>query len=44
MHPSLGPGVVHKLEGSGEQLRVIVMFDKKGPRKLMARVAGLKPL
>ncbi len=44
MHPSLGPGTVHKLEGGGEKLRVIVMFDKKGPRKLMARVAGLKPL
>ncbi len=44
MHPSLGPGTVHKLEGGGEKLRVIVMFDKKGPRKLMARVAGLKPM
>jgi len=44
MHPSLGPGTVHKLEGGGEKLRVIVMFDKKGPRKLMARVAGLTPI
>ncbi len=44
VHPSLGPGIVHKLEGSGEDLRVIVLFDSKGARKLLARVAGLRPL
>jgi len=43
-HPSLGTGTVHKLEGGGEELRVIVLFDGKGPRKLLARVAGLRPL
>ncbi|MDP7021728.1 MAG: UvrD-helicase domain-containing protein [Candidatus Krumholzibacteria bacterium] len=42
-HPSLGLGKVHKLEGSGEDLRVIVMFDRKGARKLLVRVAGLEP-
>jgi DNA helicase-2/ATP-dependent DNA helicase PcrA len=44
VHPSLGTGIVHKLEGSGEELRVIVLFDGKGARKLLARVAGLRPL
>ena len=43
-HASLGPGTVHKLEGKGDELRVIVMFDEKGARKLLARVAGLRPL
>jgi DNA helicase-2/ATP-dependent DNA helicase PcrA len=43
-HPSLGTGRVHKLEGGGEDLKVIVMFDKVGARKLLVRVAGLEPL
>ena len=43
-HPSLGVGTVHRLEGGGDELRVIVNFEGKGPRKLLARAAGLRPL
>ncbi|MCP4546045.1 MAG: UvrD-helicase domain-containing protein [bacterium] len=43
-HASLGDGVIHKLEGGGDKLRVIVMFDGVGARKLLARVAGLQPI
>ena len=42
-HATLGLGTVHKLEGGGEELRVIVLFDQKGARKLLARAAGLVP-
>jgi len=43
-HPTLGDGTIHKLEGSGDELRVIVLFKGKGARKLLARAAGLQPL
>ena len=43
-HASLGVGTVHKLEGGGDDLRVIVNFEGKGPRKLLARAAGLQPV
>ncbi len=42
-HPSLGLGTVHRLEGGGDNLRVIVKFEGVGPRKLLARAAGLQP-
>ena len=43
-HPTLGVGTVHRLEGGGDELRVIVVFAGKGPRKLLARAANLEPL
>jgi DNA helicase II / ATP-dependent DNA helicase PcrA len=42
-HPSLGLGTVQRLEGGGDNLRVIVKFEGVGPRKLLARAAGLQP-
>jgi DNA helicase II / ATP-dependent DNA helicase PcrA len=42
-HATLGKGTIHKLEGGGDNLRVIVMFDGVGARKLLARAAGLIP-
>ena len=43
-HATLGCGTVHKLEGGGSELRVIVVFEGQGPRKLLARVAGLEQI
>ncbi len=41
-HAHLGPGQVMHLEGSGDDLRVIVLFETVGRRKLIARYANLE--
>ncbi len=43
-HPTLGTGVILELEGSGEDAKVTVFFDKAGKRKLIARFANLEML
>jgi len=40
-HPLWGNGIVEKMEGRGEALKVTVCFDSVGKKKLMAKMAGL---
>ena len=41
-HGKFGVGVVRKIEGMGDQQKVIVWFNSVGPKKLMVRFAGLE--
>ncbi len=41
-HATFGAGTVRKVEGHGEGQKVIVWFAAVGPKKLMARFAGLE--
>jgi DNA helicase-2/ATP-dependent DNA helicase PcrA len=43
-HPTLGQGVVLELEGSGDDAKITVFFEKAGKRKLVARFANLEML
>ncbi|MDH3216523.1 MAG: UvrD-helicase domain-containing protein [Candidatus Krumholzibacteria bacterium] len=42
-HDDFGRGVVRRVEGSGENLRVTVIFDRGGERKFVARYAPMRP-
>lgn len=42
-HVKFGIGTVRRLEGSGENQKVIVYFNSIGPKKLLLRFAGLEP-
>jgi DNA helicase-2/ATP-dependent DNA helicase PcrA len=42
-HPRYGDGVVLSQEGSGEQMRVTVFFDRAGRKKFVAKYADLTP-
>ncbi|MEJ2720193.1 MAG: UvrD-helicase domain-containing protein [bacterium] len=44
VHNEFGPGIVRKIEGTGENLRVTVIFDRGGERKFLARYAPMRPL
>ena len=41
-HAKFGPGTIRKIEGSGDNEKVIVWFDAAGPKKLLLRFAGLE--
>jgi len=41
-HAKFGPGTIRKIEGSGDNGKVIVWFDAAGPKKLLLRFAGLE--
>ncbi len=41
-HPKFGAGVIRKIEGRGDGEKVIVWFDRGGPKKLLLRFAGLE--
>lgn len=41
-HAKFGPGTIRKLEGRGDNEKVIVWFDSGGPKKLLLRFAGLE--
>ncbi|HJV35438.1 ATP-dependent helicase [Geomonas sp.] len=41
-HPQFGPGTIRKIEGSGDNQKVIVWFKSVGPKKLLVRFAGLE--
>jgi DNA helicase-2/ATP-dependent DNA helicase PcrA len=41
-HGKLGKGIVLGLEGEGENLRLTVLFERIGKRKLLARYANLE--
>jgi DNA helicase-2/ATP-dependent DNA helicase PcrA len=43
-HPTLGEGVVLELEGSGDEGKITVYFQRAGKRKLVARYASLELL
>ncbi|MDX1997623.1 MAG: 3'-5' exonuclease [Thermoanaerobaculia bacterium] len=43
-HGTLGNGVVLELEGSGDQQKVTVVFERAGKKKLVAKYAGLEVL
>ncbi|MEM7582561.1 MAG: UvrD-helicase domain-containing protein [Acidobacteriota bacterium] len=43
-HASLGTGRILNVEGSGEDMRLIVYFDSKGRKKLLAKYAQLEIL
>jgi DNA helicase-2/ATP-dependent DNA helicase PcrA len=42
-HAMFGTGVVRRIEGQGEQQKVIVFFNRVGPKKLLVKFAGLEP-
>jgi DNA helicase-2/ATP-dependent DNA helicase PcrA len=42
-HLKFGPGVVRRLEGSGDQQKVTVFFNSVGTKKLLLKFAGLMP-
>ncbi len=41
-HAKFGSGTIRKLEGRGDNEKVIVWFDSGGPKKLLLRFAGLE--
>jgi len=43
-HDSFGAGVVRKVEGRGEQMRVTVIFDVGPERKFLAQFAPMHPI
>jgi DNA helicase-2/ATP-dependent DNA helicase PcrA len=44
VHDRFGKGIVRRVEGQGEQMRVTVIFDAGGERKFIAQYAPMKPL
>jgi len=42
-HAMFGTGVVRRIEGKGDQQKVIVFFHRVGPKKLLVKFAGLEP-
>ena len=42
-HPMYGPGVVLQQEGSGDDARLTVYFDRAGKKKFVAKFANLVP-
>ncbi len=41
-HTKFGPGTIRKIEGRGDETKVMVWFDTGGPKKLLLRFAGLE--
>ena len=41
-HAQFGPGTIRKIEGEGDNQKVIVWFASVGPKKLLVRFAGLE--
>jgi DNA helicase-2/ATP-dependent DNA helicase PcrA len=42
-HPLFGLGTVVRSEGAGDDLKLTVTFAGIGPKRLVARYAGLEP-
>ncbi len=42
-HARFGVGTVRRLEGSGDNQKVIVYFSTVGSKKLLLKFAGLEP-
>jgi len=43
-HAKFGTGTIRKIEGQGDDQKLVVWFTTVGPKKLMARFAGLERL
>jgi DNA helicase-2/ATP-dependent DNA helicase PcrA len=41
-HGKFGVGIIRRVEGSGDDQKVIVWFNSVGPKKLLVRFAGLE--
>lgn len=41
-HAKFGAGTIRKIEGTGDETKVMVWFDTGGPKKLLLRFAGLE--
>ncbi|HEY6009363.1 MAG TPA: UvrD-helicase domain-containing protein [Geobacteraceae bacterium] len=41
-HGKFGVGTVRKIEGSGDEQKIVVWFNSVGPKKLLVRFAGLE--
>jgi len=41
-HAKFGVGAVRKIEGLGDNQKIIVWFNSAGPKKLLVRFAGLE--
>lgn len=41
-HAKFGTGTIRKIEGAGDDQKLVVWFTSAGPKKLMARFAGLE--
>ena len=41
-HGKFGVGTIRKIEGSGDEQKVIIWFNTVGPKKLLVRFAGLE--
>jgi len=41
-HAKFGVGTIRKIEGDGDEQKVIVWFNTVGPKKLLVRFAGLE--
>jgi DNA helicase-2/ATP-dependent DNA helicase PcrA len=44
VHDRFGKGIVRRVEGSGDQTRVTVIFDAGGERKFLVHYAPMRPL
>ncbi len=44
LHERFGKGIVRRVEGEGDQMRVTVIFDAGGERKFIAQYAPMRPL
>lgn len=42
-HARFGTGTVRRIEGSGDKQKVIIYFQRFGPKKLLLKFAGLEP-
>jgi hypothetical protein len=42
IHKKFGPGIVRRVEGTGEDTRIIVWFKDYGPKKLLTKFAPLE--
>jgi DNA helicase-2/ATP-dependent DNA helicase PcrA len=43
-HDRFGTGIVRKVEGKGEEMRVTVIFDAGSERKFLVHYAPMRPL
>jgi DNA helicase-2/ATP-dependent DNA helicase PcrA len=43
-HQEFGKGIIRKVDGSGETMRVTVLFDGGGERKFVAKFTPMRPL
>lgn len=43
-HERFGIGTIRKVEGKGDNQKVVVWFEQGGPKKLLVRFAGLQPV